>query len=229
MTDTKKKFTPSTDVFKSLSKDERDIIDSKKRCTLYKKGEIVYREGGRINGIYIVEKGVLKIYKTGIDEKPQIVSFASTGNIIGYRSVLSNENACTTVEALENSNICFIPSDLIFTLIKTNPDFALSLIQLTCKELDNANSLITDLAQKTVKERLAEIILMLHDTFGTDAEGFICVSLTREDLSSIVGTATESVIRILSDIKNDKLIELKGKKIRVCDYKRLKLISDSIF
>ena len=229
MTDVKKKFTLFTDVFKPLTKDEKELLESKKRCTIYKKGEIIYHEGGRINGIYIIEKGVLKIYKTGIDEKPQIVAFARTGDITGYRSVLSNELACTTVEALEDSNICFIPSDFVFYLIKTNPDFALSLIQLTCKELDQANSLITDLAQKTVKERVAEIILMLHDTFGADNDGFIQINLTREDLSSIVGTATESVIRILSDIKNEKLIELKGKKIKVVDYKRLKLISDSIF
>lgn len=229
MAEITKKFTPFIDVFKHLSKDEKEQMENKKHCSVYKKGEILYHEGNRINGIYVIEKGILKIFKTGVDEKPQIVAFARKGDIMGYRSVLSNEYACTSVEALEDSNICFIPSDLIFSLVKGNSDFALSLIQLTCKELDQANSLITDLAQKSVKERLAEVILMLHDTFSTDDEGYIQINLTREDLSSIVGTATESVIRILSEIKNEKLIELKGKKIKVLDYKRLKLISDSIF
>lgn len=229
MTENKKKFTPFTDVFKNLTPEERELIDSNKKYSVYKKGEIIYHEGGRINGIFVIEKGVLKVYKKGVDEKAQIIAFAKAGDISGYRSVLSSELACTTVEALEETHICFVPSELIFTLIKKNPDFALSLIQLTCKELDQANSLIADIAQKTVKERLSEILLMLHDTFNTDKDGYIHINLSREDFSSIVGTATESVIRILSELKKEKLIELKGKKIKILEYKKLKLISDSFY
>ncbi len=219
----------SISVFKTLSDEEHELLSSKLKCNLYKKGDILYREGSRITGCYCIQKGVLKIYKTGVDEKSQIIAFARPGDITGYRSVLSNEVACTTVEALEDSEICFIPSEIIFTLIKKNADFALSLIQLTCKELNQANIYIKDIAQKTVRERLAEILLMLSDTFNVDAEGFITINLTREDLSSIVGTATESVIRILSEFKSEGLIELKGKKIKILNLKKLKLISDSIF
>lgn len=219
----------SISVFHALSKEEHELLSSRLKCNSYKKGDIIYREGSRISGCYCVQEGVLKIYKTGIDQKSQIIAFARKGDITGYRSVLSNEMACTTVEVLEDSEICFIPSDIIFSLIKSNSDFALSLIQLTCKELDQANIYIKDIAQKTVRERLAEILLMLHETFNIDKEGFIAINLTREDLSSIVGTATESVIRILSEFKNEGLIELKGKKIKISDYKRVKLIADSIF
>ncbi|MBC7196824.1 MAG: winged helix-turn-helix domain-containing protein, partial [Deferribacterales bacterium] len=84
-------------------------------------------------------------------------------------------------------------------------------------------------AQKTVKQRLAEILLMLENTFKLDEEGYIAVNLTREDLSSIVGTATESVIRILGEFKNEGLIAIKGKKIKINDKKKMNLISDSIF
>lgn len=219
----------SISVFKTLSDEEHELLSDKLKCNSYKKGDILYREGSRITGCYCIQKGVLKIYKTGIDEKPQIITFARPGDITGYRSVLSNEVACTTVEALEDSEICFIPSEIIFSLIKKNSDFALSLIQLSCKELNQANIYIKDIAQKTVRERLAEILLMLSDTFNVDAEGFITINLTREDLSSIVGTATESVIRILSEFKSEGLIELKGKKIKILNLKKLKLISDSIF
>ncbi|MCB8965213.1 MAG: Crp/Fnr family transcriptional regulator [Bacteroidales bacterium] len=216
-------------VFKSLNTEEQELLNSKLRCNSYKKGDILYREGSRITGCYCIQKGILKIYKTGVDEKPQIIALARPGDITGYRSVLSNEMACTTVEALEDSVICYIPSEIIFTLIKKNSDFALSLIQLSCKELNQANDFIKDIAQKTVRERLAEIVLMLNDTFGTDTEGYIAINLTREDLSSIVGTATESVIRILSEFKSEKIIELKGKKIKILNKERLKLISESIF
>jgi len=93
--------------------------------------------------------------------------------------------------------------------------------------LNTANDLIKDIAQKTVRERLAETLLMLDQTFGKDEEGFINVNLTREDISSIIGTATESVIRILSEFKTDGLISLKGKKIGIGNYSKLESISNS--
>jgi len=222
-------ISSSFSIFKSLSSDELELLNTNLKCNTYRKGEIIYREGSRITGIYCVKKGILKIYKTGIDSKPQIVAFAIKGDITGYRSVLSNEMACTTAEIIEEAEICFIPSEIIFSLIKSNSDFALSLIQLTCRELDQANIFIKDIAQKTVKQRLAEILLMLENTFKLDEEGYIAVNLTREDLSSIVGTATESVIRILGEFKNDGLISIKGKKIKINDKKKMNLISDSIF
>lgn len=218
----------SRSIFKVLKSEEFDLISLKQTCSIYKKGDILYREGSRITGFYCVKTGSFKIYKTGVDYKPQIIAFARSGDITGYRSVLSNEPACTTCEALEESEVCYIPGTIIFELIKSNPDFALTIIQLTCKELDHANIFIKDIAQKTVRERLAEILFMLRDAFGTDENGFIAVSLTREDLSSIVGTATESVIRILSEFKNEKLLELKGKRIKMINEKKLKLISESI-
>jgi CRP-like cAMP-binding protein len=222
-------ISSSFTIFKSLSNEELEMLNSSLKCNTYRKGEIIYREGSRITGIYCVKKGILKIYKTGVDSKPQIVAFAIKGDITGYRSVLSNEVACTTAEIIEEAEICFIPSEIIFNLIKSNSDFALSLIQLTCRELDQANIFIKDIAQKTVKQRLAEILLMLENTFKLDDEGYIAVNLTREDLSSIVGTATESVIRILSDFKNDGLISIKGKKIKINDKRKMNLISDSIY
>ncbi|MCA1900604.1 MAG: Crp/Fnr family transcriptional regulator [Candidatus Hydrogenedens sp.] len=216
-------------LFKSLTEQELELLNSRIKCNIYRKGEIIYREGSKITGCYCVNKGIIKIYKTGIDFKPQIVAFAIKGDITGYRSVLSNEVACTTAEVLKEAEIYYIPSDIIFNLIKLNSDFALSLIQLTCRELDQANIFIKDIAQKTVKQRLAEVLLMLEKTFKTDSDGFIAVNLTREDISSIVGTATESVIRILGDFKKENFISIKGKKIKILDKKKLSLISDSLF
>jgi CRP-like cAMP-binding protein len=93
----------------------------------------------------------------------------------------------------------------------------MELMQLTCKELGEANAYITDIAQKTVRERLAEILIHLKENFGLDDENVLQISLTREELANIVGTATESVIRLLSEFKHDQLIELNGRKIRIID------------
>ena len=97
---------------------------------------------------------------------------------------------------------------------------------ITCKELGEANSYITDIAQKTVKERLAEILIHLDGEFGHDNEGILMISLTREELSNIVGTATESIIRLLSEFKNTGLIKLNGRKIKILDKPGLKYIAN---
>jgi len=179
-----------------------------------------------MKGFFCVQKGIIKVFKTGFDGKEQIIRFAKSGDIIGYRSVISNEPACTSTEVLEDCIVCHIPPGTLMTLIKTNGDFAFELMKLTCKELGEANSYITDIAQKTVRERLAEILLHLKDEFGTDETGVLKISLTREELSNIVGTATESIIRLLSEFKNDHLIALNGRKIKILDEPGLKLIAN---
>ncbi|MHC1703402.1 MAG: Crp/Fnr family transcriptional regulator [Tenuifilaceae bacterium] len=213
-------------IFKSLSKEDLNYIDQNRIHNSYKKGDVLYREGNRIMGCYCVMSGILKIFKTGFDGKEQIIAFARKGDITGYRSVLSNEPACTTAEVIEDASICFIPANIIFSFVKKNSDFALSLMQVTCKELNQANCYIKDIAQKTVRERLAEVLIMLDDTFGPDNEGFLSIALTREELSNIVGTATESVIRLLSELKNEGVISISGKRIKINDKKLLNKISN---
>lgn len=212
-------------IFRMLKSDELDEINYEKRCSVYKKGSIVFQEGNRTNGFFCVNSGVLKMYKTGIDGKEQIIRFAKKGDIMGYRSILSGEAACTTAKVLEDAVLCFIPSKTLFNLVKTNPEFSMELIQRTAHELGDANKYIMNIAQKTVRERLAEILLLLKDTFETDSNGVLQINLTREELANIVGTATESVIRLLSEFKQDKLITLNGRKIALLDVKGLEHIS----
>ena len=204
-------------IFKHLTPDELDKVTFDKSTEHYKRGSIIYREGSRINGCYCVQKGIIKVYKTGIDGKEQIIRFARTGDIIGFRSVLSNELACTTAEVLDEASLCYISSETLVFLVKHNGNFSMELMQLTCKELGEANAYITDIAQKTVRERLAEILIHLKNDFGLDENNILQISLTREELANIVGTATESVIRLLSEFKQDRLIELNGRKIRIQD------------
>jgi CRP-like cAMP-binding protein len=104
--------------------------------------------------------------------------------------------------------------------------FSLEMLKLACRELGEANSFITDIAQKTVRERLAEILLLLVNEFGVDSSQYLNISLTREELANIVGTATESVIRLLSEFKTDHLVELNGRKIKILNLKSLEKISN---
>jgi CRP-like cAMP-binding protein len=216
----------SSSIFKFLSSEETEILNFEKDYRQYKRGDILYQESNRISGFFCINEGIIKVFKTGFDGKEQIIRFAKKGDIIAYRSVLSNEPACTSAKVIEDCYVCFIPSEILITFIKSNPSFALELLKLACHELGEANSFITDIAQKTVRERLAEVLLFLVNDFGLDEEQYLKISLTREELANIVGTATESVIRLLSDFKADKLVELNGRKIKVLNTKGLEKISN---
>lgn len=212
-------------IFKNLSDLEIEELIDEKNCINYKKGVIVYHEGNRARGFYFVNKGIVKIFKTGIEGKEQIIRFAKAGDIIGYRSVLSGENVCTSAKINEDATLCFIQSDALFSLLKKNSLFAIDLLKLVSNELGEANVFITEIAQKTVRERLAETILFLKDSFGIDSENYLKISLTREELANLIGTATESVIRLLSDFKNDNIIEIKGRQIKLINISALQRIA----
>jgi len=202
------------------------LLNFQKDFRTYSRGDILYQEGNRISGFFCINSGIIKVYKTGFDGKEQIIRFAKKGEIIAYRSVLTNELACTTAEVIENCQVCFIPSEILTAFIKTNPSYSLELLRLACFELGEANSFITDIAQKTVRERLAEVLLLLIHDFGLDNENYLNITLTREELANIVGTATESVIRLLSEFKTDKLIDINVRRIKILNIKSLEKISN---
>jgi len=213
-------------IFRYLSREEVDMINFEKEFRLFKRGDVLYNEGSRISGFYCIHSGTIKVFKTGLDGKEQIIRFAKPGDIIAYRSVLSNEVACTSAKVIEDCMVCFITSEILISLVKSNSTYAHELLKLACHELGEANSFITDIAQKTVRERLAEILLLLVHDFGLDSQDYLQISLTREELANIVGTATESVIRLLSEFKTDRLVELNGRKIKILDKKGLEKISN---
>ena len=208
-------------IFKHLTPEENERISKDRIISFYNKGTYIYHEGNRIGGCYVLVNGIIKIFKTGIDGKEQIIRFAKPYDLIGFRSVLSGELACTTAKTLEDCTLCYITQESLFYLVKNNGNFSLELLQLACRELGEANAYITDIAQKTVRERLAEIIVHLKNEFGVNKDNILQISLTREELANIVGTATESVIRLLSEFKNDKLIEIEGRKIKLLNFNAL--------
>lgn len=213
-------------VFKKLNPEQIEYINNNKICYIHRKGDTIYEEGNRINGIYCLNKGIIKIFKTGIEGKEQIIKFAKEGDIFGYRSVINQEPACTSVKVIEEAVVCFVPASDLYYLLKENSEFGIELLQIACKELDESNNYITDIAQKSVKERLAEVLLKLKDEFGVNNEEIINLVLTREELANIIGTATESVIRLLSEFKSEGILELQGRKIKLINVSKLKKISN---
>ncbi len=185
------------------------------------KGKVIYNEGDYISGFYLIYRGVVKVYKTGIDGKYQILRFAKEGDIIGFRSTITGEKACTTAYALEETDLILIRKEVVLKLIKSNGAFALELLKIACTELGEANDLIKDIAQKTVRERIAEVIIHLKLGFGTDKNHILNIALKREEIANLAGTSTETAIRQLSELKQEGVIGFVGKKIKINDHETL--------
>jgi CRP/FNR family transcriptional regulator, polysaccharide utilization system transcription regulator len=167
----------------------------------------------------------VKVFKIGSSGKEQIIRFARTGDALGYRALLVGETYNASASALEDSHICFIRKETVFEIFKTNNNFSFSLLKLLSRDLEDVENKMVKLAQKPVRDRLAEALLILRETYGTDKQENINISLSREDFANIVGTATETVIRLLAEFKKENLIATKGKKIKIINLDELVNIS----
>ena len=215
----------SQSILRHLDVYELAFLDKTTEIKQFKKNEVIFFEGKRILGCYIILSGIVKQFKTGGEGKNYIFRLAKPFEILGFRSVLSEEHACNTSIAIEDSTLCYIPKECLHHLVKTNGDFALDLLQIACRELEESHSLITEIAQKSVKERLAELLLTLKNKFGVNENGQLNITLSREELANVVGTATESVIRLLSEFKAERYIDVNGKKIIILNENALEKIS----
>jgi len=212
--------------FKSLTTEELTCLSDSKTEVTFKKGQVVFTEGSSINGVFCVKSGKCKLSKLNSNGKEQIVRFMKGGDVLGYRSVIADEPVTLTVTSLDEMKACFIPKADIMETLEHNPKFMMDMMKTACADLKDANMTLSNMAQKTVKQRLADTLLFLQETFETTEDGFINIQLSREEISSIIGTATESAIRLLSEFKKGKLINLKGKNIQILDAKKLENISE---
>lgn len=212
----------SASVFCDLHSGEMDLLSSEKGCATYKKGQTIFNAGAYPHGLYCVKEGKIKIFRIGDEGKEQIVRLAKAGDILGYRALLSGDKYSSGAEVIEESKICFIPQKTFLSLIEGNGMLSMKLMKLLSADLKNAEHRMIDLAQKPVRERVAEALLYLRSTYGVDEDGMtINVSLSREEIANIVGTATETTIRLLSEFKNDEVIALKGKRISILNSEQL--------
>lgn len=202
-----------------LHEDDLSVLEEGKSCVTYKKGQTLFYEGTRPMGLFCINSGKVKVFKIGAQGREQIVRLSKPGDFLGYRALLSEEFYSASATVLEEAAICFIPKANFMTLLRENPTFFAKMTKSICKELGVMEEKLATIAQKSVRERLATTLLMLKESYGMEGEGseLIDIMLSREDLANIVGTATETVIRLLSEFKGNNLIAFEGKKIRVLD------------
>lgn len=212
----------SLSVFCNLNQDSFKVLEKEKTSLKYKKGSVLFHEGAYPTGVYCIQHGKVKVTVTGDMGREQIVRLARRGDLLGYRAVLGGDKLSASATTLEDSIICFIPKEDFIQIIKSSPEFALDMLRVLSNDVKRSDETITHMAQKPVRERTAEAILLLMDTYGFAADGCtIDVSLSREEVANIIGTAMETAVRFLNEFKKDKIIDLIGKQIVVLNKNEL--------
>ncbi len=198
-------------------------VSDNKVMNIYKKGHTIFHQGNLPFGLYCVNSGKIKISKVGNDGKESIIRIAKEGDVLGHRSLFSNESYNATATILEDAAICFIDKKFIYKAIQTYPTIAIQLIQKLSREMGAAESMTASMSQKNVRERLAELFLMLKQTYGIQEKGRtrLDIKLTRDEMASMIGTASETVIRFISEFKEEGILEQEGKVIFIVDEDKL--------
>ncbi|HZJ21627.1 MAG TPA: Crp/Fnr family transcriptional regulator [Pricia sp.] len=211
---------------RAMSKEELKKVSDSKTTKTVRKGETIFEEGEKLNGVFCVRSGVSKLSKLSENGKNQIVKLATKGEVIGQRSVIAEEISNLSAKALDDMEVCFIPKESIVDTLNTNPNFAIEVLRHMAHDLKEADDVIVNMGQKTVKQRVAQAFLYLKNNFGEDTDGFLALTLSREDIANVVGTATESCIRIISEFKKTGLLKTFGKKVAIANEKRLQEVVD---
>ncbi len=211
-----------TSVFCKAKQEFITEINEQKVCNIYKKGQTIFNEGSYPFGVYCINQGKVKLSHQGDDGKEQIIRLLRGGDVLGYRALLSGERYSASAIVLEDTQVCFIPKELFINVLKNDAGLAFEMMKLLSDELHKAEVKLTHLAQKPIRERLAETLLFIKETYGFESDGeTLNVRLSREEIANLVGTATESTIRLLSEFKKDGMVELEGKKIKILRQKEL--------
>ncbi|WP_198536970.1 Crp/Fnr family transcriptional regulator [Salegentibacter sediminis] len=191
----------------------------------YKKAQLIYQEGSTPLGAYFVENGSIKIVKLGSSGKEQILRIATNGELLCLSDLFSQCRYGNSAKTLEDSSLLFIPKQDFWKVLKEDDQIFRSLLQQLAQNIRKGNEKIVDLAYKPVRGRLAEALLSLDSKFNTTSREPFQVAMTRADLAGYVGTVKETVNRLLSEFRSEKLISTQGTRIKISDPNGLERIS----
>lgn len=191
-------------------------LDAQKQILQFRKGELIFKEGETVNGVYFVIEGVVKVHKHWIEEKELIIRFAKENDIIGHRGLSTHSDAYPiSATTLSNSIICFFDLSFFYSTLKVNPNFMFDLLMFFADELRLSEQRMRDLAHMPVKERVMKTLLTIEKKFGVNEEGFIDFDLSRQDIAAYTGAAYETVYKLLAEFTNAGLIKTNGKSIGI--------------
>ncbi|MCC6372321.1 MAG: response regulator [Bacteroidia bacterium] len=223
----KAEFSKNVDGLNKFFDEIKRIDDLKKlsydrRVKPYKKKEIIYNEGHNPVYLYFLSKGKVKTYKSHEYGKELITTLYKEGDFFGYTALLEEGPYAETAEALEDSEVCLIPKEDFSSLMYNNSNVMKIFVKILSGNILEKEEQLVNLAYSSVRKRVAEALVLLQNRYSNSPDKNFSISISREDLANIVGTATESLIRTLSDFKAEKLLEIKGSSITILNLEKLK-------
>lgn len=195
----------------------------------YKKKQTIFSEGNHPSRLYYISKGKVKVFKVNEDGKELVTDLFNAGDFLGHVALLEGSVYRDTAEALEPTELAVIPKEDFDELINKNPEVARKFIQLLARNISEKEEHLLALAYDSLRKKVAEALLMLQNKFRQNGEEKQVIDIRRESLAAIAGTATESLIRTLSDFRAEKLIEIKGGNIVIINRKKLELMTHPFF
>lgn len=220
----KKQYSSDAEGFDQFIRDVQKAYNLKDLCKdkkikTFKKKNGIFMEGELPNSLFFLQSGSVKTFLTNADGKELIVSLYKADDFFGYEAILENTNYGESAVALEDSEVVIIPRHDFVTLLNSHPDIAKTFVSILCKKISEKESQLLNLAYNSVRQRTAEALLKILKL--KDAP---MMSISRDDLAKMVGTASESVIRVLSDFKDEGIIDIETGKIKVLHPNKLEQV-----
>ncbi|SNR62371.1 cAMP-binding domain of CRP or a regulatory subunit of cAMP-dependent protein kinases [Lutibacter agarilyticus] len=201
----------------SLSSELLQELAKEKNTLISKKGQHFILEGTPVNGLFFIQKGKAKVLKTGIYGKEQILRFVTDGEIIGHRGFAISKNYSISASSIEDTVLCNFSNETLKKMLHTIPSLTYEFMLFYAEELNRSETKVKTIAQMTVREKVIDSLLYIHRKFKENPKGFINIQLSRKEIADFAGTTEEQVIRTISFLKKDKLIQTQGKKIKISD------------
>ncbi len=215
-----------SDMWNALRPEEKRIVTDNFRYEQYKKNQIIYAEKETPENLYCLLDGKVKLYKSGIGDRVQILRLYRPVQYFGYRAYFAREPYVSTAAAFEPSVIGIIPMRIVEELVRQNNDLAMFFIHELSRNLGGADTKIINLTQKHIRGRLAESLLLLADNYGyEDDDSTLKIYMSREDLANLSNMTTSNAIRTLMSFVTEKLILVDGRRIKIINEPQLRKIS----
>lgn len=199
----------------------REVTALRRKAFFFKKGKALFEQGENVKGIFFLYSGAVKIHAPWGDGREMIIRWAKAGDIAGLRGLGGHTAYPISATALEDTTACFIDNDFLELSLKANPSLTYTLMHFYATELQAAEKRMRDLTHRDVKGRIAGALLDILQSFGTNKEGFLGLTLTRQDLAAYAGTSYETVFKFFNELTGGNVITTAGKDIRINQPERL--------
>lgn len=196
-------------------------LSTDRKVSVAKKKQLIYSEGDEPIRFFFLKSGKVKTYQSNRDGKEFITALYNSGDFFGHIAIIENSEYQESAEALEECEIIGIPKQDFLELITRNQSVANQFIKMLANDIQEKEKQLTQTAYNSIRKRTADALVMLSKKYKSDSQQNFAIKISRDNLASVVGTATESLIRTLSDFKSDGLIEINGSEIKILDEKKL--------